>query len=144
MMQTEIAGEHQDQGRFSPRGFHLSLDISGRRPQGQLNGAMGTGLGAGQAQHAVAVVLQMSGMGTERTTRRGQAFSIRRPTLEAGIAAATAAAGAHLSPQLQDRELGEQTVHSTDRTEISAPETLFELQRANHGSCSDQQQQATA
>jgi len=105
---------------------------------------MRTGLGAGEAEHAVAVVDQVGRMGAERATGGGQAFAIGGGTLEAGVGAAAAAAGAHLGPQFGDGELGKQAVHAAHRAEVAAPEALLEAQRTDHGAGGDQQQQATA
>ena len=83
-------------------------------------------------------------MGAEWATLRGQPFPFRRSALEAGVTAATAAAGAHLGPQFADRELGEQPIHAADRAEIPAPEAFLEAQRTDHRTGGDQQQQAAA
>ena len=80
-------------------------------------------------------------MRTQRATSCLQTLAIGRPTLETGIAAATDAAGSDLGAQLQDRQLGKQTVHPADRAEVAAPKALLKAQRANHGSGGDHQQQ---
>ena len=62
---------------------------------------MGAGLGAGQTQNTVPVVVEVGRMGAQRATRRGQSLAIGRSAFEAGIAAATAAAGADLGAELE-------------------------------------------
>ena len=101
---------------------------------------MGTGLRAGETQHAIAVVREVGRMGAQGTAGGGQTLTIGRPTLEAGIGAAAAAAGAYLRPQFGDGELGEQAIHAAHRTEIAAPEPLLKPQGADDSPRCDQQQ----
>ena len=128
LVQTDVAGQHQQQAGLSRGHVHLPLDVGGRGPQGELHRAMGAGLGAGQTQNTVPVVVQVGRMGAQRTTRRGQSLAIGRSAFEAGIAAATAAAGADLGAELEHRQLREEPVHPANGAEIAAPKALLKAQ----------------
>ena len=143
-MQADTASQHQDQAPLSVRGMHRFLQVGGGRSQAQLHRPVGAGLRAAHAQHAVAVVREVGGMGAKGTPCGGHSLAVSRTSLEAGIGAATAAAGSRLRPQFNDGELREQAVHATDRAEVTAPEPLFKERGSDHSPCCDHQQQAAA
>ena len=101
-MQGDAPSEHQDQPPLPIGAPHVFLHISGRGPQTQLHRSVRTGLGAGHAQNAIAVVTEVSRVCPQRTALRGQSLSLGWTSLEAGIAVAAATAGARFSPQFQN------------------------------------------
>ena len=124
-MQAEAACQHQDQAHLALGRNHVALEIGGRWSQAELDRAMGAGLGTGEAEHAVAVVGQVGGMGAQGAPGGGESFPFGRPPLKTGVTAAAAAAGAHLGPQLADRQLCKKAIHATHGAEVAAPEALF-------------------
>ena len=102
-MQSHTAQQHQEQEPFAKGDSHALLQVGRGRAQAQFHRAVRTGLNAGEAKHAIAIVFQVGWMGPQGAASRGQAFTFRWSAFEAGITAATAAAGARLGPQLQHR-----------------------------------------